>query len=788
MKKGNYKNFFSLDKLVRKIRSYLPSLSESRFREAFAFAEKAHRGQFRKDGVTPYIAHPVAAVEILTGLHADEDTLISCLLHDVPEDTKYEIHDVKEKFGDKVAFLVDGITKLSKVQYQQNMPERQVESLKKLLLHSAEDLRVVVIKLADRLHNMSTLGNITKEEKRIRIATETLEIYVPIANLLGLRSIKSQLEDYCFKYLFPSEYKKISDHLKNTLAHRRKYFEEFRKIVSTACKKEGVKVKIEEKTKNIYRIYKKICSTGKTIEDIDERIAVNVITADIPSCYRVLGIVHSKFLPKTDRFKDYIANPKSNGYQSLHTGVFGVDGILTEVQIKTEKMNIEAEYGIASHFFLDKDAEGFFAAGSDQSSWVNKILELEKNDADSDSFIEGLKSDIFKERIFAFTPKGEPVDLPQGATAIDFAYAIHSEIGDRALKAKINGKNRPISTILNMRDVVKIVCDDEVRPNLSWLSFAKTNLARNKILEYLKKVDRKSQIKAGQIVFQKHLDIAGQGLVRDISFKKLKARVHERLGLNFKSIDDLMMAIGRGDVKAYRVVELVNGASKRKPGTKVDERVVIKIVAKNRFGLLKDITDVLYRNVKDMYSFRGWAAKQDVNAYFSAEVLVDDINILNPVFAELEQIEDVIDVCRVSKKGVIAAYAAVMLTAVAWILHPLLLSYLSSLSTDVIPKVWSSALIYLSFLILLILLYWLQSILSRYFPLFRAKVQKVGWIVAFIIPVLGMTTLALEMISFDFQLSWSIFLIEVFMVYSYLLMSYRNYRKSMAYLEEEHVK
>ncbi len=781
MKTENYKKYFDLNKIIAKIQRYLPNLDKKRLISAYEFAEQAHKGQYRKDGTSPYISHPVAAMEILVDLHADEDTLISCLLHDVPEDTKYEIHDVKAKFGDKVAFLVDGITKLSKVHYKQNMPERQVESLKKLLLHSAEDLRVIIVKLADRLHNMSTLGNIQKEEKVIRIATETLEIYVPIANLLGIREIKSKLEDYCFKYLFPSEYAKVKEKLKEEKERRKKHAEEFRTLIAKACKKDNLKVKIVEREKNIYSLYKKICADGKTIEDVDNRIAMSIIAEDVPSCYQVLGIIHSKFLPKTDRFKDYIASPKSNGYQSLHTGVFGVEGVLTEVQIKTERMDIEAEYGIASHFFLDTDVSDYFAADSNQSNWVNKILEFEKSDAGSDSFLEGLKSDIFQDRIFAFTPKGEPIDLPQGATAIDFAYAIHTEIGNKAKRAKINGKTRPISTILDTRDVVEIETSNQIQPSLSWLSFAKTTLARNRILDHLKKAGQKNQLIEGKHILQRELDISGLGLVRDINFRKLKEKIIKKMGVNFKTFKDLLISIGSGELRPHMVVSLIQGSSYSSADSGL--RVVIKIMAKNRFGLLKDISDVLYRNVKDMYVLKGWASKQEKMAYFTADVLVDDVNVVGLLFDELLQIEDVVEVCRVSKKGLFLFYLALTTAAALWAFHPIALSHLSNPEESMLSDFWSKTLIYLVFLTLFLVFFWIQGIVSKYFPMFRQKSRKLIWTLAFFVPLLGIATLAIEIANLELELSLGIFVFEVLLIYGFLLMSYRNYRKSMAMIE-----
>src|SRR3989338_6605909 len=309
----SYNKYFKLRDILKSIKDYLPGFNEEKFLNAFKFAEKAHAGQFRKDNTTPYIAHPVEIVKILVLLHADEDTLVSALLHDVPEDTKYTIEDVRKFFGEKVAFLVDGITKLSAVYYENDMSKRQVGTLKKLFLHSVKDLRVILIKLADRLHNMQTLGNIDESEKRLRISRETLEIYVPIANLLGIQDIKSQLEDLCFKYLFADEYARLNRRQNASSERRKKLTDEFIRTISKECSKNRIKPEFLQKEKALYSIFKKLSSLGKSIDEAEGRIALKIIVKTVPQCYQVLVIIHSKFLPMNDRFRDYIANPKMNG-------------------------------------------------------------------------------------------------------------------------------------------------------------------------------------------------------------------------------------------------------------------------------------------------------------------------------------------------------------------------------------------------------------------------------------------------------------------------------------------
>lgn len=781
----NYKKYFDIDAILNDIKEYLPNFDRKRFLDAFSFAEKAHRGQMRKDEVTPYIVHPVNTVKILVTLHADEDTLISALLHDVPEDTKYEIHNIKDLFGTKIAFLVDGITKLSKVQYKHNMPERQIESLKKLLLHTAEDLRVVIIKLADRLHNMQTLQNIKKPEKRLRIASETLEIYVPIANLLGIRELKSQLEDLCFKYLFPTEYKELCENLEASKKKRENISNKFIEVINKGLRENKIKGKISIRHKNLYSIYKKLCSLGKTIGDVDDRIGVVIIAEKAPECYQVLGIVHSKFVPKTDRFKDYISNPKTNDYQSLHSTVFGVDGVLTEVQIRTEKMNIEAEYGIAANFFYRSEGKDLLSSDLKRSAWVKQILEMEKTDKSSDDFIEDLKLDIFQDRIFVFTPKGEPIDLPKGATVIDFAYAIHTDIGRHASKADINGQLRPITTTLNTRDVVSVKTSKGVAPELSWLSFAKTSLAKNKILSYLKRISVEKKIMGGHKILQKEFDIYGLGICQNVNFKKLKIRLKEMLDKNFKNISELFIAICEGDVKAINVVRALEKDYKharRYTGKMTDKdfkkgiRVYMKVVANNRFGLLRDISEVLYKHAINMYSLKGWASKFEKTAYFTSQILVEDLETVSHIFDELEQIEDVRSVYRISRKGLYLFSVGVTFIGIAWIFHPLILRFLGESEFQESNPIISGFVLYAGLFSLIFMVLYLTSVVKKYFPIVRNAARL--WFIAFTIPIIAIIALAIELLIFDLTLSWLAIFLEVTLIYGYIGLSYLNFKKT----------
>lgn len=770
----SYEKYFDINEILKSIRSYLPNFNEKKFLEAFHFAEKAHRGQLRKDETTPYIAHPIAVLKILSDLRADEDTLISAILHDVPEDTEHELGEIKEFFGEKVTFLVDGITKLSKVQYKNDMPVREIGSLKKLFLHSGEDLRVILIKLADRLHNMQTLNNVKESDKKTRIARETLEIYVPIANLLGLQNLKSDLEDLCFKNLFPDEYEKLFKKRKEQEPRRLQLANDFISEIDFACKKERINAKLFKKEKSLYSIYKKLLAIGKRIENLDERISIKIVVKPVSDCYKVLGVVHNKFVPISDRFSDYIANPKINGYKSLHTTVFGVDGVLTEVQIRTEKMDFEAENGIAASLFGNNSA----ASNQKHSKWVNRILEIEKNQNDNEEFLENIKLDVLQDRIFVFTPKGSAIDLPKGATVLDFAYAIHSNIGNHALKADIKGKIVSISKVLNTGDVVQIITSKKAHPELSWLSLVITNLAKKSIMEYFRRIGRDKKISEGHKILQKEFDISGLGLFENLSFKRLRNKLAQKFGKNFMDSENLLIGIAEGDIRARDVVKVARGLEflkKNEDAPRAGIKISLKILAKNRFGLLRDIAEVMYKNVLDMYTLKGWASREEEDAFFTMDVLVADLETVSRIFDELKQVEGITSVYRISSKGIILFYFASFITAVIWIAHPFILRLLSIskireeylFSTDLI--------IYFGLLCLIFTVLYLANIAQKYFPLVRQK--KLIWIVSFSIPALATLVLFWELFYFQLELSWLAILIEISLIYGYLLMNYINFRK-----------
>ncbi len=471
----------TIEQLTNAVKKNNPKDDLEMLRLAYDFAHNAHKNQKRKTG-EPYIQHSLQTAFILAQMKTDINTVIAGLLHDVPEDTDCSIEEIKKNFGEEVAGLVEGVTKLSKIKYRG--VERYAESLRKMLLAMSEDLRVIIIKFADRFHNLRTLDPLPPE-KRERIARETLEIYAPIADLLGAWRLKWQMEDLCFKYLYPEEYKKIEYKYEvEKKVERNQYFQTVKNVLSKRLKEEGVEHEINSRFKHLYSIFKKMQAKERKFDEIYDVFAMRVIVNTIPDCYKALGIIHNLWKPKPERFKDYIALPKPNGYRSIHTTVFGPEGKATEFQIRTKEMDDQAHYGVAAHWYYKQNLA---FSKSKQPRWIKEILDIQANIKDTDKFIKQVKLDVFRDRIFVFTPKGDVYDLPEGATSVDFAYAVHTDVGNRCAGAMINNKMSNLDTQLKSGDMVEIVTDKNRKaPNRDWLKFVKTQRAREKIKQYSK--------------------------------------------------------------------------------------------------------------------------------------------------------------------------------------------------------------------------------------------------------------------------------------------------------------
>jgi GTP pyrophosphokinase len=466
----------TIEQIIKKATENNPHTDVDIIKFAYEFANEAHGNQKRKTG-EPYIQHSLHTAFMLAQIKADQSTIIAGLLHDVPEDTDRTLEEIKELFGEEVFFLVEGITKLSKIKYRGI--ERYRESLRKMFLAMAEDVRVILIKFCDRLHNLRTL-DAQPEEKRLRIAKETMEIYIPIADLLGIWRLKWQMEDICFKYIYPEEYKKLEYKYEvEKRTERNQYIQRIKDVLGQKLLEQGINYKIEGRFKHLYSIYKKMQTKDRKFDEIYDVFALRIIVPSVSDCYKALGIVHSIWKPKSNRFKDYIAVPKPNGYRSLHTTVFGLENKTTEFQIRTMEMQEESLYGVPAHWhYKQKNNE----KEKKQPNWVREILKIQQESKNTDDFINELKINVFQNRIFVFSPKGDVFDLPEGSTPVDFAFLVHTEIGNKMTGSLINNKIAPLDQILKNGDLVEITIQKNRKtPNQDWLKFVKTHRAKEKI-------------------------------------------------------------------------------------------------------------------------------------------------------------------------------------------------------------------------------------------------------------------------------------------------------------------
>lgn len=460
---------------------------------AYAFAEKAHEGQKRHSG-DPYFVHVFETAKILASLGMDAKTIAAGFMHDVLEDTEIQESEMEEKFGKDIVFLVNGVTKLGTLKYRGH--ERHVESLRKFFVAMSNDLRVVIIKLADRLHNLRTLEHV-REDKRARIALESIDVYAPLANRLGMGKLKGEIEDAAFPYAYPKEYIQVENIIKEKEKEFQKNLNEVSIEIEKELKKNNIRfVEIDYRIKHKYSLYKKLLRHNMDLEKIHDVVALRVIVENEEDCYRVLGIVHGIWKPVPGRIKDYIALPKPNGYRSLHTTIFTGSGGIAEIQIRTMKMHAEAAYGIAAHFAYKENGDKKARDDKSKFEWIEQLQNLKDIAHNPENFIEHLKTDFFNDRIFILTPDGDVVDLPENSSPIDFAYSIHSDIGDHISSVKINGKMSPISTKLKNRDIVEIITKDSSHPSSKWLELVKTTVAKKHIKSYLDKNSLLNKLKS----------------------------------------------------------------------------------------------------------------------------------------------------------------------------------------------------------------------------------------------------------------------------------------------------
>lgn len=537
--------------LLDKLKSQYPQEQYDKIISAYKFAEKAHEGQKRQSG-EDYFVHPCAVSEILVDMGLDYETIIAAFLHDVIEDTPHTSKEIEELFGSTVVMLVNGVTKLNKLQFQSRVDE-QAENLRKMLLAMCDDIRVIIIKFADRLHNMRTLSY-KSEEKQKATAKETLEIYAPIAERLGMGTIKGELEDLAMRYLNPDDYYQLVQKVSAKKVERQEFVEKVVKDIKAKLAEMKIEGEVNGRPKHFYSIYKKMQS-GKDFEQIYDLIAVRIIVDTVKDCYAVLGAIHTMWKPLPGRFKDYIAMPKANNYQSLHTTVISQYSSPFEIQIRTKEMHAIAEYGIAAHW---KYKEGRLT--SDQSimdnrmRWIRSVMEVQKDLKDNAEFLQSLKMDLYPDEVFVLTPKGKVVSLPKGATGIDFAYAVHSEVGNKCVGIKVDGKIVPINTRLTNNSIVEVITSQNSKgPSRDWLKFVVTSSARNKIRAFFKKEMREENIKRGREILEKEAKHRGYNLSELLNNEEWLKYYKNRNGAS-STMDDIYAELGYGNVTANKVI------------------------------------------------------------------------------------------------------------------------------------------------------------------------------------------------------------------------------------------
>ncbi len=629
-----------LRELLNKVETYLPPEQVARIKDAAEFGAEAHLGQKRLSG-EPYIAHPLAAAEILADLHLDADTIVGAILHDVIEDTPTPKEVIAARFGADVAEIVDGVTKLDQIKFK-SREEAQAESFRKMLLAMVRDLRVIMVKLADRTHNMRTLGSMSVPKRRL-IARETLDIYAPVAERLGLYKIKLELEDLGFQALYPQRYRVIERALKRARGNQKEFLGKIETALAEALKKAGIAGKVESREKHLYSVYRKMRRKKSLLAQVVDVYGLRILVDSNDTCYRTLGVVHATYRPMPGRFKDYIAIPRVNGYQSLHTTLFGPNGVPIEVQIRTQDMHHVAESGVAAHWKYKVGGSTESAQQERARAWISHLMEMQAS-GNAEEFIESVKVDLFPDKVYVFTPKGAILRLPRGATVVDFAYAVHTDVGNRCVAAKVDRRLSPLRTVLRNGQTVQIITAKGASPNPSWVNFVATAKARSAIRGYLKTLQRSEAVELGLQL----LNSALEEFQLNIDRIEPAAMTQVLQELNIKERDELLAQIGLGE----RLAPLV--ARRLLPGGHDEKGAITPLTVAGTEGLLvsyarccRPIPDdpiiaflspgrgiVIHRdtcgNVEDYHKHpEKWQPvtwQADLNRYFSAEVRIEAAN------------------------------------------------------------------------------------------------------------------------------------------------------------------
>jgi len=590
--------------LIARIRKYHPSTDVSMIEKAFTLAKEAHNGQCRKSG-EPYIIHPLWVAIILADLEMDKETIVAGMLHDVVEDTAVTDEQIRQEFGEEVALLVDGVTKLGQLSYSSDKLEVQAENLRKMFLAMAKDIRVIIIKLADRLHNMRTL-QFMRPEKQKEKARETMDIYAPIAQRLGISKIKTELDDLALKYSQPEVFYDLVDQINARKTEREEFVQQIVEEVSQHIKNAGIKAEINGRVKHFFSIYKKMVNQDKTVDQIYDLFAVRIIVDSVKDCYAALGVIHEMYTPIPGRFKDYIAMPKANMYQSLHTTLMSSVGQPFEIQIRTQEMHKTAEYGIAAHWKYKESNDGkknVKAQEEEKLNWLRQILEWQRDMSDNREFLSMLKGDLdlFAEEVYCFTPDGDVKSLPNGSTPVDFAYAIHSAVGNKMVGARVNGKLVNIDYKIQNGDRIEILTSQNSRgPSRDWLNIVKSTQAKNKINQWFKKEFKEDNIVRGKELIASYCKTKTINLT-NIMKPKYQEVVQKKYG--FRDWDSVLAAIGHGGLKEGQVVNrLMEEYSKEHKQEITDEVVLEKVAeaARNKVHIAKSKSGIVVKGIDDM--------------------------------------------------------------------------------------------------------------------------------------------------------------------------------------------
>ncbi|HEY8269619.1 MAG TPA: bifunctional (p)ppGpp synthetase/guanosine-3',5'-bis(diphosphate) 3'-pyrophosphohydrolase [Pseudobdellovibrionaceae bacterium] len=564
----------TLEDLLEKIRSYFPQADLKVIEKAYYFSEKAHEGQIRRSG-EPYISHPLSVAGILADLHLDLDSIMTGLLHDTIEDTHATLEDIRREFGEAVAQLVDGVTKISQMKFK-NSNEKQGENIRKMIVAMGRDVRVLLVKLCDRLHNMRTM-NFMPFEKQERIALETLEIYCPLAGRMGISSLKIELEDLCFRYYRPDMYYQLSQKIKKTETERSRYIEEVKALIGSELEKSNFKFEVFGRSKHLWSIYKKMQNRNIDYEQLYDVLAFRVIVDSVAECYGVLGLVHSLWKPIPGRFKDFIAMPKTNNYQSLHTTVMGPGGERIEIQIRTREMHLVAERGIAAHWKYKERGKVDDESEFQQVNWLKDLVNSHQNVKNPDEFLDSVKTDLFDTEIYVFTPKGDVREFPEGATPLDFAYAVHTELGNKCVGARVNGKMVPLRYQLQNGDTIEIMTSKTQEPSKDWLKYTVTNKAKQKIRQYVKEEQRRRSLSLGKDLVEKEFRKFGMAAVKHLKGPEYELFLREN---GLRDLDELYVKVGYGRLEPRHLVDRVSPTNIAKEAAKTEETTFMEKVVR----------------------------------------------------------------------------------------------------------------------------------------------------------------------------------------------------------------